>query len=242
MVRGLVLALALGIALPASASVTVSVDGKSRPWNWDAGSLNDAYQFGVQDGSGPTVVGFAAAGITAGGSWAVVFKGGLTSAFGPPATVDQNGYVGSVFKDNDGGSSGNFFPSHYMSDLWSSDPGAGVFLNALVFVFTDDNGQIVSTPDAMQVTTDGMGGFGFVFGKGGSATPFGATRIQLGLNDDIFGDNAGALDVCVGVNFDACTTNTAGVPEPASWALMLGGFGLAGAALRSRRRQLSVEA
>lgn len=30
------------------------------------------------------------------------------------------------------------------------------------------------------------------------------------------------------------------VPEPASWALMLGGFGLAGAMLRSRRRALSA--
>jgi hypothetical protein len=27
----------------------------------------------------------------------------------------------------------------------------------------------------------------------------------------------------------------AGVPEPASWALMIGGFGLAGASLRRRR-------
>jgi len=27
------------------------------------------------------------------------------------------------------------------------------------------------------------------------------------------------------------------VPEPASWALMLGGFGLVGGAMRSRRRQ-----
>jgi PEP-CTERM motif len=34
-----------------------------------------------------------------------------------------------------------------------------------------------------------------------------------------------------------------GVPEPASWALMLGGFGLTGAALRrgnGRRRQQTV--
>jgi len=27
------------------------------------------------------------------------------------------------------------------------------------------------------------------------------------------------------------------VPEPASWAMMLGGFGLVGGAMRSRRRQ-----
>jgi hypothetical protein len=32
------------------------------------------------------------------------------------------------------------------------------------------------------------------------------------------------------------------VPEPASWALMIGGFGLAGAALRSRRRQAALSA
>jgi hypothetical protein len=32
------------------------------------------------------------------------------------------------------------------------------------------------------------------------------------------------------------------VPEPASWALMIGGFGLAGAALRARRRQAAVSA
>ncbi len=37
------------------------------------------------------------------------------------------------------------------------------------------------------------------------------------------------------------TTNIPGVPEPATWALMLSGFGLAGAALR-RRRAFAVSA
>jgi hypothetical protein len=31
-----------------------------------------------------------------------------------------------------------------------------------------------------------------------------------------------------------------GVPEPASWALMFGGFGLVGAAMRRRQRTVSV--
>lgn len=35
---------------------------------------------------------------------------------------------------------------------------------------------------------------------------------------------------------DRAITATQGVPEPASWALMLGGFGVAGTAMRRRRR------
>ena len=34
---------------------------------------------------------------------------------------------------------------------------------------------------------------------------------------------------------DAAPPTPAGVPEPATWALMIGGFGAAGAALRRRR-------
>jgi len=203
---GMATALSSVMASAAFAAITVSVDGKTEPWTYVDGGLNTGFQFGVQDGLAPVSVSFAGAGITAGGSWAVVYKSGLTNAFGPPPAVDQNGHVGLVFKDNDPGSSGNFFPSHYMPSLWSDDPGAGVFLNALVFAFTDDSGQIVGTPDAMNVTGNAMDGYTFIFEKGDSATPLGATHIQLGLNDDIFSDNAGALSVCVGSSFDACAT------------------------------------
>ena len=37
------------------------------------------------------------------------------------------------------------------------------------------------------------------------------------------------------VRFDESLTQPGGVPEPSAWALMIGGFGLAGAALRRRR-------
>lgn len=234
---GLMIAALAGVAAagPAAAAVTVAVAGTAQPWTYDPGSLNAGFQFGVQDGTGPTIVNFASAGITAGGSWAVLYKSGLTNAFGGPPAVNQNGHVGLVFKDDGLGSSGTYFPSHYTPTLWSADPGAGVFLNALVFVFTDDNGQIVATPDAMEVFGDAINGYSFVFGKGGSATPAGATRLQLGVNDDIFRDNTGALQVCVGADFDACTVN-APVPEPATWALFVGGFAGVGALLRRRRR------
>ncbi|HZZ67635.1 MAG TPA: PEPxxWA-CTERM sorting domain-containing protein [Phenylobacterium sp.] len=43
-----------------------------------------------------------------------------------------------------------------------------------------------------------------------------------------------------GVFFDDISVAGAGVPEPATWALMIGGFGLAGAALRRRRATVAT--
>jgi len=39
---------------------------------------------------------------------------------------------------------------------------------------------------------------------------------------------------------DAMAAGVAGVPEPAGWALMIGGFGMAGAALRRRGRGVAA--
>ena len=46
------------------------------------------------------------------------------------------------------------------------------------------------------------------------------------------------INNAAGTTFSASIAGA--VPEPASWALMLGGFGLAGAAMRRRRAQVSV--
>jgi hypothetical protein len=48
------------------------------------------------------------------------------------------------------------------------------------------------------------------------------------------GDESWGLD-----NFSVTASGTPGVPEPAAWGMMIGGFGLAGAALR-RRTSTSV--
>ena len=53
------------------------------------------------------------------------------------------------------------------------------------------------------------------------------TLLYSGQLDARFGDHY------AGVNFDA---PTGGVPEPASWAMLIAGFGLTGGALRARRR------
>lgn len=49
-------------------------------------------------------------------------------------------------------------------------------------------------------------------------------------------DAAGAVTSLLVTNFTLTPKATAAVPEPASWALMLVGFGAVGAALRSRRQ------
>jgi hypothetical protein len=53
----------------------------------------------------------------------------------------------------------------------------------------------------------------------------------FGLTGKQLGGAVGATDLS-----DLFKPNTvSGVPEPASWALMLGGFGLVGGAMRRRR-------
>lgn len=47
--------------------------------------------------------------------------------------------------------------------------------------------------------------------------------LYFGVMDGAFGDNGGRFDIAVGV------------PEPASWAMLIAGFGLVGAAMRRRR-------
>jgi hypothetical protein len=64
----------------------------------------------------------------------------------------------------------------------------------------------------------------------------GSFQISVSAGDWIaFG--AFSADGCCGASSNTVTNfNVRSVPEPASWALMLGGFGLVGGALRSRRK------
>jgi len=61
------------------------------------------------------------------------------------------------------------------------------------------------------------------------------------LPDSLFGNRELDLHDTATFNFNIGNDGTGGggtgaVPEPASWALMLGGFGMVGGAMRSRRR------
>lgn len=237
-VKAAALAAAMCVSGAAHAASFYSVAGTSNPWAWDDDGFNTAFQYGAHEGTGPTVATFATAGITAGGSWAIRYVDGLVSAFeGAPPSANNNGYVGSFFKDNDLGSLENYFPSHYMPGDWNADEGAGLFLAALIATFTDDAGNIVGNPFSVgAVLFDGTD-YQYIVDASGGATPDGATHLQLGINDDIFRDNSGAFRVCVGDSLAACDRLIAGaVPEPASWAMMILGFGLVGGAMRRRTK------
>ena len=64
-----------------------------------------------------------------------------------------------------------------------------------------------------------------VFGNG-----FGITSITIATTNDGLGFALGGIG----------GENNSGAPEPASWALMIGGFGVAGAALRRRRTRVAA--
>jgi hypothetical protein len=190
-------------------TVVRTVDSHQGPWQFVPGGLNDAYRFGFNDHLAPLVVdasdGFD---FTSGGTFTVTYLGGATSALPPLfGYSDARGHTNwPQYGSGTPGTSGAFFPSVYMDR--SEYP---VYLNALVGTFADDAGRIVGTPFAVNLGRT-------------LVVPTGATRLQLGINDDIFYDNDGALTVSI--------TGPAAVPEPSTLgssavaALLFVGYGL----------------
>ncbi|PZQ63788.1 MAG: hypothetical protein DI570_07730 [Phenylobacterium zucineum] len=95
----------------------------------------------------------------------------------------------------------------------------GAQFPGMQLTFNDGSVRTVDVP--------GLEGADFVgftdFGKSISKITFDAGRDSVGIDD---------------ITFALATPG--GVPEPATWALMLGGFGLAGATLRVRRRAFAA--
>lgn len=75
---------------------------------------------------------------------------------------------------------------------------------------------------------------------GSSSSPLGGEFRYNYSYGDPAGNGSGWYDYVVPAMQYRATFGSGAVPEPASWALMLGGFGLVGSAMRSSRRKAAV--
>jgi len=199
-----------GIASAQTTTFTTTVAGNAGPWEYVAGGLNTAYQYGYDDFTAPTVI-TASAGFSfsAGSSLTISYVSGLVSLnpeTGWPYT-DANGFTSQEMDTN---WYGGWSPAYYMNPAtFPIHPGE------LVGTFADNSGQIVGTP--------------FAIGDLGTFTiPVGATALQLGVNSveyDVGDNSVGSWTIQVTL-----------VPEPTTAALVL--IGLGGLGLTTRRYQM----
>lgn len=136
----------------------------------------------------------------------------------------------------------------------------GAFAGSLVFEYFYQNQS--AAPEGQWITQSADLGSGVWWATNGALGPTFATAggvktladwiagnagsdltvvgVNIGIGSGWNGSFAGAID---NVRFDFGTVsgdfNFAVVPEPATWALMIGGFGFVGGALRVRRRKVA---
>lgn len=129
-----------------------------------------------------------------------------------------------------------------------------------LFTFTYDNAAFITPPSPNGLTISNFnvpytGTAAFSFNKGNnflmvSNNITGLTAYTVSPNTPGFGffiNNPGGVpqinslvySTGAGQVWTSLQVSVASVPEPASWAMMIGGFGLAGAALRASRRKLA---
>ncbi|MEG8038571.1 PEPxxWA-CTERM sorting domain-containing protein [Sphingomonas sp. LR60] len=102
------------------------------------------------------------------------------------------------------------------------------FGSASNIIFSFDNASVTRSPLGTSVTITGMGTFSNGIAADATAGTFSlATSSQNGMSSD--------------VNFTFTSNASAGaVPEPATWAMMLVGFAMVGAAVRKRRSTVTA--
>ena len=199
-------------AAPGSAapiSVTKAVNGTSGPWLYSS-SLNASFQYGTDSQLAPVLFN-ASDGLAfaAGDTLTIDYLSGMMSVGPGFPLTDAKGDTAAVTNAGTG-SSGKVFPSFFMNS--ATYP---TYLGELVGVFANSSGVIVGTP--------------FAVGDAASVViPSGATQLQLGINDDIFGDNVGSYTVQV-----TGPAAASSAPEPST--LVLFGGALAGIGFGRRR-------
>lgn len=164
-----------------AATINVTVDGRSGPWDQ---SVNPTLTYDTA-ALAPTVVRSSTGSLAAGTAYTIAFVGGETQTVSFYSQTDGRGY------SNIQGGVG--YPSQYVNYA----PGEVSYLQELMGAFADNTGKVVGNP--------------FLVGNFASVVaPTGASEILLGINDNHYADNLGALTVSVS------GTNISAVPLPAS--------------------------
>ena len=116
-----------------------------------------------------------------------------------------------------------------------------------VYAFGQSTGALSGGEQNLPVATTGCGGAPFMINPGQTilAVMFMQTPVNRGGWMDASHTFRMDYDPALGVEarnalIQTMTPGAPGVPEPETWALMLAGFGLAGAAIRNRRKALAA--
>jgi hypothetical protein len=179
------------------------------------------------------------------------FSAGLALAGAADAAVVVVDAFGNSSSGGTAASGGSFTAGQALnvsvaaSDLWSAGAlprwsSADGIISQLIATGSDESGAAAGTVIGDDIfgdwTQNGLtaaygslvgeiGGVYKVLGTSFNGVAWNTGALNLYYWDSNFDDNAGSVTAMVST-----------VPEPASWALMIAGFGLAGSAIRSRKR------
>jgi hypothetical protein len=219
MIRTFISAVALAALSPAVASAaTTLVPSPTSP----------NFQFGYQNNAGSGFVVFDASEFKTSGC-----------SIGGTSCFEAGAFLGAYFAPADG----NYQGADLLASEVTLHPGPQEELIGLQFV-APTTGRYSFTGSIR--AADAPSGNGITFFTGGGSgslgvrpatEPFSFTQILAAGETSRFliGSNGN-------YNFDTTglTLNVAAVPEPATWAMMIGGFGMVGGAMRSARRKQKV--
>jgi hypothetical protein len=207
--------------LPQGWSISETGSSSRVDGNYTAGTgsslTGDTYSFGAQDAA-DRALGSVATG-TLLPSYGALFTNGL----GGPISALAISYFGELWRV---GSAGNINTLSFAYSLDATSLITGSYTNFTTLDFT-------ANPTGSTGARDGNIGRTSIMGT--------ITGLTLAQGDSILlrwsGANASGNDHGLAIDDFSLTANTNTIPEPASWAMLIAGFGLVGAAARNQRRR-----